>query len=199
MEGAPFSSGGAGQSPSRFESPAGGGGLGVAGILEAAFAVYRQQAVSLWTIVLLIVIPVQVLEWVLVRVSLSHPNAHNGTVYSNFLMLVPALAVAVLGFASGGLAPQGTIVPSYTGSLKGTGPWATSDYQATLAAFAAAMAKIIQNAQSSAAGASAGGPGGGAPAANAALARSMMPAWAAAITSSRIATQLRPKRESLMR
>ncbi len=105
--------------PSRYVPPAGGGeGLGVSGILQGAFDVYRQQAVSLWTIVLLIVVPVQVLEWVLVRVSLSHPFARNGTVYTNSSTLVPALAVAVLGFLSAVIAIGALskcVVDAYTG------------------------------------------------------------------------------------
>jgi hypothetical protein len=117
--GAPVSPGDPGEPASSFEPPAGSGaGLGVGGILRAAFDVYRQQALSLWTIVVLIVIPVQVLEWVLVRISLSHPFARGGTVYTNSSTLVPALAVAVLGFLSAVIAIGALskcVVDAYTG------------------------------------------------------------------------------------
>ncbi len=116
--GAPVSPGDPGEPPSGYGPPAGREGLGAGGILQAAFDVYRQQAGSLWTIVLLIVIPVQVLVWVLVRISLSHPFARSGTVYTSSSTLVPALAVAVLGFLSAVIAIGALskcVVDAYTG------------------------------------------------------------------------------------
>jgi len=87
------------------------------------------------------------------------------------------------GFATGG------IVGSYKGNLAGLQPWAAANSAATqrivlsdlihgvVAAAGAAMAAAAAAAARRGIGAGVGGPGGGAPAANAALARAMMPAW----------------------
>lgn len=73
---------------------------GVGGILTAAFDLYGKQYGPLWTTVAVIVIPIQVLVFILVRVSLQNPSANNGTVYTTGSTAVPALAVGLLGFIS---------------------------------------------------------------------------------------------------
>jgi len=60
--------------------------------------------------------------------------------------------MGVPGFASGG------IVPSYSGSVGGMGPWATNDYRASINMMAAALAKSFQSSMASFGG---GGRGGG--------------------------------------
>src|SRR6185437_3487259 len=61
-------------------------------------------------------------------------------------------AMGVPGFASGG------IIPSYSGSPAGLGPWAVHDYNATVNLLASAMAKSFQSSMANIGG---GGPGGG--------------------------------------
>ncbi len=93
--------------------------------------------------------------------------------------LVDHLRGALPGFAAGGL------VPSYSGNVAGLVPWSRHDLNAAVAIFEQATAKATfaamkaaaAAARAAAAGAGRAGPGGGAPGANAALARSMMPAW----------------------
>lgn len=79
------------------------------------------------------------------------------------------------GFAAGG------IIPSYSGNVAGLVPWGQHNVNATNAWLINQMARAVAGAVSSAMSSSVGfgtaGPGGGAPAANAALARRMMPAW----------------------
>ncbi len=82
------------------------------------------------------------------------------------------------GFGGGG------VVPGYSGSPGGLTPWVKGNDQATIHLIDQAVVKAtvagMRAAQSAAASSVAGGvagPGGGAPAANAALARSMMPSW----------------------
>jgi hypothetical protein len=90
--------------------------------------------------------------------------------------LVDHLRGMIPGFAAGG------VVGSYNGSVSGQGPWVQNEYNATELtieqAVAAAAAAAIKAAQAAAAAAGAAGPGGGNAAANQALAKSMMPAWA---------------------
>jgi hypothetical protein len=91
--------------------------------------------------------------------------------------LVDHLRGMIPGFASGG------VVSSYSGSVGGMPPWLAKQDAATLRALdvatAAATAAGINAAQAAASSGGPGmpGPGGGAPAANAALARRLMPAW----------------------
>lgn len=59
----------------------------------------------------------------------------------------------VPGFAAGGL------VPSYKGSVGGIGPWATSNYNATISGFANSLSKTVSNAMSSAMSGAFGGAG----------------------------------------
>ncbi len=103
------------------QPPAGGGaqGLTVGGTLQAAFDLYRKQAVNLWTIVALIVLPAQVLVFIIERVSLSsNAFASNGTIYTSGSTAVPLLSVVVIGFlaeiiAIGALSKA--LVDAYTG------------------------------------------------------------------------------------
>lgn len=100
-QGSPYQPGGS------YEEPPAGGGvepLTVGGILRAALDLYRKQAANLLTIVALIVIPAQVLVWVIVRASVSHAFARNGTVYTSSSVAVPEVSVVVIGFVSGVLA-----------------------------------------------------------------------------------------------
>ncbi len=94
------------------------GQLTVGGIIRAAFDLYRKQAVTVWTIVALIVIPAQVLVFLIERVSLSHPFAVNGTIYTQGSTAVPLITVAVIGFVSGVLvigALAKALIDAYTG------------------------------------------------------------------------------------
>lgn len=106
MEGAPFSRGSAGP-------------MTVGGILNAAFELYRKQAAGLWTTTAIVVVPTQILIWILVRVSLSGDAlARDGTVYTSGSTAIPTVAVAVLGFLSAILtigALSRLLVEVYTG------------------------------------------------------------------------------------
>jgi hypothetical protein len=106
MEGAMFSAPG--------ETP-----LGVGGILDRAFKLYREQATNLWTIAALIVVPAQVLVWVIVRASLGSGSfASDGTVYTTSSTAVPELAIIVFGFLAAILsmgALSKCLLDAYTG------------------------------------------------------------------------------------
>jgi hypothetical protein len=88
------------------------------GLLNAAFELYRRQARGAWTIVALIVIPAQILVWVMVRTSLSrNAYARAGTVHTGSVAL-PTVAIALLGFLSAILAIGALsrlFVEAYTG------------------------------------------------------------------------------------
>jgi hypothetical protein len=87
MEGAPFSG------PRRAA-------LSVGAIINAAFELYRRQARGAWATVTLIVVPAQVIVWLLIKVSLSsNAYARSGTVYTSSTA-VPTVAIALLGFLS---------------------------------------------------------------------------------------------------
>jgi hypothetical protein len=103
MEGASTSGGSPYEPAGSYGQPPSGGHveqLTVGGILRVAFGLYRKQMANLWAIVALIVIPAQVLVWVIVRVSLSHPFAVNGTVYTSSSTFVPTVSIIVIGFVS---------------------------------------------------------------------------------------------------
>lgn len=92
--------------------------LTVGGVLQAAFALYRNHAATLFKIVALVVIPAQVLVLIIFRVSLSHAFAINGTIYTSGPTAVPALSVIVIGFISAILAIGAlskALVDAYTG------------------------------------------------------------------------------------
>lgn len=89
------------------------------------------------------------------------------------------IAAAIAKYASGG------VVGSEHGSPPATGKWAIQEDNATvtaiekqIAADIAAQIKKDEAAAAASSGFAHAGPGGGAPAANAALARRLMPAWA---------------------
>lgn len=86
MEGAPFSR------PAQ---------LSVGEVLNSSFELYRKQAVALWSLTAIVVIPTQVLIWIIVRVTLSGDAfARDGTVYTSGSTAPATVAVAVLGFLS---------------------------------------------------------------------------------------------------
>jgi hypothetical protein len=90
----------------------------VAGVISAALHLYRQQLGPALTTVALVVIPTQILAWLIVRISLNHPFAFNGTVYVHGSTAVPALAAGALGFVSAilvGGALSRLFVDTYTG------------------------------------------------------------------------------------
>jgi hypothetical protein len=93
--------------------------LGVGGVLNRAFKLYREQATNLWTIAALIVVPAQVLVWVIVRVSLGSGSfASDGTVYTTSSTAVPELAIIVFGFLAAILsmgALSKCLLDAYTG------------------------------------------------------------------------------------
>jgi hypothetical protein len=76
--------------------------LGVGRILQGAFDLYRRQAVGLWTIVALIVIPVQIVIFLIIKAALSGGTtfASGGTIYTSNSTAGPALSVVILGFVS---------------------------------------------------------------------------------------------------
>ena len=86
-------------------APLGAGSLTVGGVLSASLDLYRRQARGAWTIVALIVVPAQVLVWIMVRASLSS-NAHasGGTIYTGGGVTLPTVAITLLGFLSAILA-----------------------------------------------------------------------------------------------
>jgi hypothetical protein len=77
--------------------------LGVGGVVSTAFGLYRQQAANLWSIVGLIVIPAQVVVWLIIRLSLNGGTtfASGGTVYTSDSTAPSTIAVIVFGFLSG--------------------------------------------------------------------------------------------------
>jgi hypothetical protein len=83
--------------------------LGVGAILDAAFRLYAGQAVNLWKIVALIVIPVQVIDRLVFATSLpSGVFAHDGTLYTSSAQTstggAPVIVTIVLGVVSAALA-----------------------------------------------------------------------------------------------
>jgi hypothetical protein len=83
----------------------GTGPLTVGTILNAAFDLYRRQLKGVWAISALIVIPAQVLVWIMIRVSLSsNAYAKNGAIYASSSAAVPTVAILLLGFLSAVLA-----------------------------------------------------------------------------------------------
>jgi hypothetical protein len=88
-------------------------------ILNAAFELYRRQARAAWMIAAIIVVPAQVLVWIMVRVSLSgDAQARNGTVYASSGSTFPTVAINLLGFLAGALALGALtrlLVQGYTG------------------------------------------------------------------------------------
>src|SRR5947209_4381674 len=82
-------------------APLGNGPMTVGGVLNASFELYRRQARGAWTIVALIVVPAQVLVWIMVRVSLSgNAHASGGTIYTGGGVALPTVAITLLGFLS---------------------------------------------------------------------------------------------------
>lgn len=99
----------------RFSEPQ----INVATVLSDAWALYRRQATALWTTIATVVVPAQILIWVIVRVSLSsNAVARNGTVYTAGSTAGPTIAVIALGFLSAILgmgALSRLLVETYTG------------------------------------------------------------------------------------
>lgn len=98
--------------------PGPGRGLSVGTVINAAFDLYRRQARGAWAIVTLIVVPSQIIVWLLIKVSLSsNAYARNGTVYTASTA-VPTVAITLLGFLSAVLtigALSRLLVEEYTG------------------------------------------------------------------------------------
>ncbi len=92
--------------------------LTVSGTINAAFELYRRQAKGAWATVTLIVVPSQVIVWLLIKASLSsNAFARNGTVYTSSTA-VPTVAITLLGFLSAVLtigALSRLLVEEYTG------------------------------------------------------------------------------------
>lgn len=93
--------------------------LSAGAILNAAFELYRRQARGAWLIAAIIVVPAQVLVWIMIRVSLSgDARARHGTVYASSGSTFPTVAINLLGFLAGVLALGALtrlLVQSYTG------------------------------------------------------------------------------------
>jgi hypothetical protein len=83
-------------------APAGAQPLTVGEILVAAFDLYRQQAVALWTIVAVVVIPAQALIVIVERLILSggQSRAIGGTIYTTDSTGLLAIVVIVVTFLS---------------------------------------------------------------------------------------------------
>jgi hypothetical protein len=77
---------------------AGGGPLTVGGIVSAAWNLYRAQAVNLWTLVAVIVIPVQALVVIVDRIILSGGRTfvYNGTIYTSDSTGLLSIVIIVL-------------------------------------------------------------------------------------------------------
>jgi hypothetical protein len=104
--------------------PSGGQPLGVGGVVRTAFELYAKQAVNLWTIVALIVVPAQAIVWLITRLSLNGGTtfALNGTVYTSNSIAASEIAIIVLGFLSGVLsigALLRCLLDTYTGHPTG--------------------------------------------------------------------------------
>ncbi len=88
-------------------------------ILNGAFEVYRRRARDAWLIAAVIVIPAQVLVWIMIRVSLSgDAQARHGTIYASSGSTLPTVAINLLGFLAGALALGALtrlLVQSYAG------------------------------------------------------------------------------------
>jgi hypothetical protein len=84
------------------EAPAGAKPLTVGEILSAAFDLYRRQAVALWTIVAVVVIPAEALIVIVERLILSggRSQAINGTIYTTDSTGLLAIVVIVITFLS---------------------------------------------------------------------------------------------------
>ncbi len=82
--------------------PAGAKSLTVGEILSAAFDLYRRQAVALWTIVAVVVIPAQAVIVIVERLILSggRTQAINGTIYTTDSTGLLAIVVIVITFLS---------------------------------------------------------------------------------------------------
>jgi hypothetical protein len=105
-------------------APAGAQPLTVGEILSAAFDLYRQQAVALWTIVAVVVIPAQALIVIVERLILSggQSRAINGTIYTTDSTGLLAIVVIVITFLSvivtiGALSK--CLLDAYTGHASG--------------------------------------------------------------------------------
>jgi hypothetical protein len=93
--------------------------LRASAVLNAAFDLYRRQAKAAWSIAALIVIPAQVLVWIMVRVSLSgDAYAKHGVIHASSGSTFPTVAVTLLGLLAGALALGALtrlLVQAYTG------------------------------------------------------------------------------------
>lgn len=88
--------------------------------MRDAFSLYRRQAMSLWTIVAIIIVPAQVAVWVIIRLSLSGGTtfAHNGTIYTSDSTAPTTISLIVFGFVAAVLcvgALSRLLLDSYTG------------------------------------------------------------------------------------
>jgi hypothetical protein len=82
---------------------AGGGSLQVGEIVSEAWNLYRAQAVNLWTIVAVIVIPVQALAVIIERLVLAggHSFVFDGTIYTTDSTALVSLTVVVFSVLAG--------------------------------------------------------------------------------------------------
>ena len=98
----------------------GGGPLTVGGIISEAWNLYRAQAVNLWTLVAVIVIPVQALVVILDRLILSGGRTfvYNGTIYtttSTGLLSLTVIVFSVLAALVTVGAVSKCLLDAYTG------------------------------------------------------------------------------------
>ncbi len=94
--------------------------LAVGEILSAAFDLYRKQAVTLWTIVAVVVIPAQALIVIIERVILSGGTSYaaNGTIYtsdSTGLLFVVVIVISFLAVIVTMGALSKCMLDAYTG------------------------------------------------------------------------------------
>lgn len=71
--------------------------------MRTGLGLYRRQATSLWSIVALIVVPAQVVVWLIIRLTLNGGTtfASDGTIYTSKSAAPSVAAVVVIGFLSG--------------------------------------------------------------------------------------------------
>lgn len=99
---------------------AGGGQMQVGAIVSEAWNLYRAQAANLWTLVAVIVIPVQALAVIIERLVLAggHSFVFNGTIYTTDSTALVSLTVIVFSVLAG-LVTTGAVskclLDAYTG------------------------------------------------------------------------------------
>src|SRR5689334_6271542 len=76
--------------------------VSVGHIVSGALGLYRKLALYLWATVALVVIPVQIAVYAIIKASLSGGTtfASGGTIYTSNSTAGPVLSVVILGFLS---------------------------------------------------------------------------------------------------